>query len=163
MHIRDAQLADLPRIIDIYNAAIPQRLATGDLEPVSLVSRLEWFDRHQADTRPLWVMESDRCIIGWLGFQDFYGRPAYQATAELSIYIDSDYHRRGVGRILLNQAIEKSPSLGLKALVAFIFAHNQPSLKLFRGFGFETWGYMPRVAKMDDLERDLVILGLHLP
>ena len=40
---RDARAADLPRIVEIYNASIPARLATGDLEPVSIESRKAWF------------------------------------------------------------------------------------------------------------------------
>ena len=158
MKIRHAAVTDLPAIVEIYNASIPSRVATADLEPVSVESRQPWFDEHSS-TRPLWVMESEKAIAGWLSFQAFYGRPAYHSTVELSVYVSPSYRRQGVGKRLLHQATEPSPTLNLNTLLAFIFAHNQPSLKLFNTFKFERWGYLPKVAELDGIERDLVIMG----
>lgn len=160
--IRDAIETDLPKIVEIYNAAIPGRLATADLEPVSVESRWAWYNIHHPQARPLWVAEAEGEMLGWLSFQDFYGRPAYQATAELSIYVAPAFRSRGVGQQLLQHAIQTSPALGLETLMAFIFAHNQPSLCLFEKFGFQRWGHLPRVAELDGIKRDLAILGLSL-
>jgi phosphinothricin acetyltransferase len=49
--------------------------------------------------------------------------------------------------------------LGIRTLLAFIFAHNAPSLRLFQAAGFERWGLLPRVAEMDGREYSLAILG----
>jgi L-amino acid N-acyltransferase YncA len=159
MYIRNAIAADLKAIVAIYNASIPGRLATADLDPVSVESRLEWFNQHSATLRPIWVMETEQGILGWLSFQSFYGRPAYQATAEISIYVAPVHQRQRVAYKLLTQAVTHSPSLGLKTLLGFIFAHNQPSVKLFEQFGFQTWGFLPQVANLDTIERDLLIMG----
>ncbi|OCQ95093.1 phosphinothricin acetyltransferase [Nostoc sp. MBR 210] len=162
MTIRHATEADLPAIVAIYNAAIPSRLATADLEPVSVESRRTWFSGRSPNYRPLWVIEQEGKIAGWLSFQSFYGRPAYQATAEISIYIAPAFHHCGLGRRLLSLAIAESPNLGLKTLLGFIFAHNHPSLKLFETLGFQLWGYLPQVAELDQIERDLIIMGLRI-
>jgi phosphinothricin acetyltransferase len=162
MRIRDATLEDLPAIVAIYNSAIFGRLATADLEPVSVDARRAWFAEHSSNSRPLWVIEEDGLIRGWLSFQSFYGRPAYHATAELSVYIAPDAHRRGYARQLVAEAMRRAPEFGLKTLLGFIFGHNEPSLALFRNFGFETWAHLPRVAELDGIERDLMILGLRL-
>jgi L-amino acid N-acyltransferase YncA len=145
--------------VAIYNEAIPGRRATADTEPVSVASRQGWFGEHTPERRPLWVAERDRVVVGWLSFQSFYGRPAYAATAEVSVYVSSDAHRGGVGRRLLSRAIERAPTLGLSTLVAFVFGHNEPSLRLFEREGFARWGHLPGVARLDHVERDLVILG----
>jgi L-amino acid N-acyltransferase YncA len=159
MTIRTAIESDLPAIVAIYNTAIPGRMATADLESVSIKSRLGWFQAHSPNHRPIWVKEVNQAVVGWLSFQSFYGRPAYDSTAEISIYIHPNYQQTGLGRQLLSQAISESPSLGLKTLLGFIFAHNQPSLKLFKNLGFEQWGYLPKVAELDGIERDLIIAG----
>ncbi len=159
---RLATLADLPKIVEIYNATIESRQVTADLEPVSVESRMAWFQSHQLDMRPLWVMEVDRQIMAWLSFSSFYGRPAYHQTAEVSLYVDASVRRTGVGTYLLREAIAFAPELNLDRLLAFIFCHNEPSLALFRKFGFERWGRLPGVAKLDSIERDLCILGLIL-
>ncbi len=162
MRIRDAQQTDLSAIVGIYNASVMGRIATADLEPVSVESRLRWYEEHSPEDRPIWIIETEHQIIGWLSFQSFYGRPAYKATAEISIYIHPAYQGQGIGKSLLNEAIHRSHHLGLKTLMAFIFAHNIPSIKLFQKFGFEQWGYLPRVALLDGKEKDLTIFGRHL-
>jgi L-amino acid N-acyltransferase YncA len=159
---RLATLADLPKIVDIYNATIPSRQVTADLEPVSVESRVAWFQDHQPDTRPLWVVEVDEQVVAWLSFSSFYGRSAYNGTAEVSLYVDESVRRTGVGAYLLQEAIAFAPQLNLDRLLAFIFGHNEPSLILFNKFGFEYWGTLPGVAKLDSIERDLCILGLIL-
>jgi len=162
MTIRHATETDLPAIVAIYNAAIPSRMATADLEPVSVASRMAWFGERSPSKRPIWVIEVEGIVAGWLSFQSFYGRPAYHTTAEISIYIAPAYHQCGLGQQLLAQAIHQSPSLGLNTLLGLIFAHNQPSLKLFEKFSFKSWGYLPQVAQLDGIERDLIIMGLRI-
>jgi L-amino acid N-acyltransferase YncA len=162
MNIRDAVEGDLPAIVGIYNASIPQRMATADLEPVSVESRRMWFRAHTPARHPIWVVEIEGEIVAWLSFQMFYGRPAYGKTAEVSVYVAPNYQRRGIGRQLLSRAIYQSYDLGFKILLAFIFAHNLPSLRLFEGLGFERWGYLPAVAELDGVERDVVIAGLRI-
>lgn len=160
MYIRNAQESDLPAIVDIYNETIPSRQVTADTEPISVASRLSWFKERDFATRPIWVVEIDHKVVAWLSFQSFYGRPAYQKTAEVSLYVKSAYRRQGIGRILLQKAIAEAPQLQIITLLGFIFAHNQPSLTLFKSYGFKQWGYLPQVAELEGLKRDLVILGL---
>ena len=159
MLIRDAAIGDLARIVEIYNSAIPGRMATADLEPVTVDSRQQWYDEHSANVRPLWVVEDEAKIMGWLSLQSFYGRPAYHATAEVSVYVAPEGQRKGLGRCLLSRAVERASQLGIKTMLAFIFGHNEPSLRLFRAFDFETWARLSRVAELDGIERDLLILA----
>jgi L-amino acid N-acyltransferase YncA len=162
MKIRDAKYDDLPAIVEIYNSTVPGRMVTADTEPVTVQSRHDWFYDHTPDHRPLWVIESGGQIAGWLSYQTFYGRPAYAGTAEVSIYISSVFRRQGIGRILLARALDECPNLGIYALLGFIFGHNDPSIKLFEQFGFTRWGHLPKVANLDGVERDLIIMGKHV-
>ena len=157
--IDDAAASDLPRIAAIYNETIPSRQVTADLEPASVEAKRPWFEAHSPDRRPIWTLRVRGEVAAWLSFQSFYGRPAYDATAEISIYIAEPYRKQGYGSVLLGKAIDACPRLGIDNLVGFVFAHNEPSLRLLKKFGFETWGHLPRVAKLDGIERDLVVLG----
>jgi len=159
--IRDAVEADLPAIIEIYNATVPTRMVTAELEPTTVEARLPWFRDHSPDEYPFWVAESDGRVIGWLNFKKFLPRCAYRGTAEISVYVDEQFRRHGAGQRLLEEAIARAPSLGITALVGLIFGHNEPSLKLFQRFGFERWGFFPAVAQLDGVKRDLVVVGLH--
>ncbi len=163
MIIRDAVEADLPAIVEIYNATVPTRMVTAELEPTTVEARLPWFREHSREQYPFWVAELEGRVIGWLDFKKFLPRCAYRGTAEISVYVDEEFRRRGVGQRLLEQAVAHAPSLGITALVGLIFGHNEPSLKLFRRLGFERWAFFPGVAQLDGIERDLVVMGQHCP
>jgi len=157
---RNATLQDLERIVEIYNSTISSRMVTADTEPVSVESKVRWFREHNPDKRPLWIIENiHREIIGWVSFQSFYGRPAYDATIELSIYLDVAYRSKGLGKQVLRHAIDEAPKFGVKTILGYIFAHNEPSIKLFRRFGFEVWATLPNIASLDGVERSLKIFG----
>lgn len=156
---RLATRGDLAQIVDIYNSTIPSRRVTADTEPVSVESRITWFEDHHPDVRPLWVVEAEGHIAAWLSFSSFYGRSAYSKTAELAIYVHAAIRNRGLGSYLLKQALTHAPSISLNTLLGFIFGHNEPSLRLFEKFGFDRWGELPKVATLDGVERDLVIVG----
>ena len=162
MKIRDVVVSDLPAIIKIYNAAVATRIATAQLEPVTLEERRDWLRQHSPDRHPFWVLEIDRKIAGWLTLKTFLPRCAYRGTSEVSVYVDERFRQRGVGRTLLGEAIGRASALKIKAMVGLIFAHNEPSLRLFEQLGFERWGLLPRVARLDDVERDLAIMGRHV-
>ncbi|MCO7175337.1 GNAT family N-acetyltransferase [Sporolactobacillus kofuensis] len=158
--IRDARKEDLADIVSIYNSTIPGRMVTADTEPVTVQDRLPWFEAHQEDQRrPLWVAEIDGTLCGWLSLSNFYGRPAYQSTVEISIYLDERFRGMGIGSGFVRYALEHCKALGINTVLAFIFGQNTPSLHLFERFGFERWGTCPRVAVLDGIERDLVIMG----
>lgn len=156
---RVARQDDLAAIVAIYNATIPSRMVTADLDPVSVESRQAWFENHAPGFRPLWVAEAGDDIAGWLSFSTFYGRPAYNKTAEISVYVGEGYRGRGLGTYFLSAAIAHAPSIGVDRLIGFVYGHNRPSLDLFEKSGFERWGEMPGVTELDGIERDVIILG----
>lgn len=160
--IRPATEADLPAIVAIYNAAIPGRLATADTAAVTVDERRDWFTAFDPARRPIWVAETGGRVAGWLGLRSFYGRPAYHRTVEVAVYVDPELQRRGIARALLGHALGTAPTLGIATLLAFVFGHNDASVALFRDTGFSQWGELPRVAELDGVERDLLILGRRL-
>ncbi|XAY07075.1 Putative phosphinothricin acetyltransferase YwnH [Paraconexibacter sp. AEG42_29] len=161
--IRLARRADLPAIVDLFNATIPGRTATAQLEPFTVEERVPWFEASTPHERPLWVAEDPAGeVVAWVGLSDFYIRAAYKPTAQVSIYLRDDQRGAGLGGRLLDHVIAEAPKAGVHALIGLVFAHNAPSLRLFESRGFERWGHMPRVANMDGVWRDLVHVGRHV-
>jgi L-amino acid N-acyltransferase YncA len=159
---RNAELSDLPSIVEIYNHAVRTRESTCDTEPVTVASRHDWFNKHSGSRRPIWVAENagQPGVMGYLAFGYFMNeRPGYYITADLALYLAPEAQGKGLGSYLLTEAIRHAPALGIEVLGVTIFGSNEPSIQLFRRHGFEQWGLCPRVARLGTIERDLVIMG----
>jgi phosphinothricin acetyltransferase len=105
------------------------------------------------------VENDNQQVIAWMSFSDFSERAAYNITAEISIYIDPVARGKGLGALLLQYAIDQAPALGVQKLLGKIFAHNEPSIHLFKKFGFDEWGNLPDVCLLDGILRSVLILG----
>jgi len=162
-NIRILNIADLEAVNEIYNQAVDLKFSTAHTEPLSTAERMDWFKEHNNTPFPVYVWEEDGIIAGWISFSPYRkGRKALQATAEISYYIHNEYHRRGIGSRLLDYAINKSPDLKFKTLLAILLDPNTASIALLEKFGFELWGNMPGIAEIDKKKYNHLYYGLHL-
>lgn len=164
LHIREATEADLPAIVDIYNQSIPAGWSTADTKPIAVADRIEWFHKFDPEKRPIWVAEVSGQIVAMTYLSSFYGgRPAYDATAEASIYVATAWHRRGIGRRLKRWVVEQCPRLGVTTLLSMHFDHNDGTRRINESLGFERMGHLTEIALLQGQKRGLVIWGLHIP
>ncbi|WP_331775959.1 GNAT family N-acetyltransferase [Sulfurospirillum sp. 1612] len=156
---RVAKIEDLPEIINIYNDSINDGITTLESAIVTVESRVDWFHSHDKETRPILVKEYRDKIISWIDFQPFDAGKAYQNCARINIYIERNFRGQKLGQKFLQEALAKAKEYGIKTLLAYIFADNIASLKLFKKMNFREWGRFPSVAEFDDTQKDLIILG----
>ena len=162
--IRDATEADLPAIVDIYNQSIPGGWSTADITPIAVADRVEWFRKFDPAKRPIWVAELDGRVVATVYLSSFYaGRPAYDATAEVSMYIATAHHRRGIGRQLKRWVIEQCPRLGVTTLLSMHFDHNEPTRRINASLGFQQLGHLTEIAVVRGQKRGLIISALRIP
>ena len=162
--IRIATEADLPAIVEIYNQSIPAGRSTADTEPVTVDGRREWFRKFDPAKRPIWVAEADGRVIATAYLSSFYGgRPAYDATAEVSVYVVTAYQRQGIGRRLKEFVIGECPRLGVTTLLSMHFDHNEATRRINESLGFERLAHLPEIAVVQGHKRGLVISALRIP
>lgn len=150
LKFRIAEYGDLPAIVRIYNQAVPTRISTARIEPVTVEERKSWFLEHEPGKYPIFVAEHHGQVIGWCSLSTYRpGRAALRFTLEISYYIDNDYQRRGVGRALVSHVLALSPSLGIKNVIAVLIDRNEASRKLLEKLGFQQWGHLPRVLDFE--------------
>jgi len=159
MRIREAVESDLPGIVDIYNKGIESHTASTNTRPTTVNRSLGWFRQHKAAGKPIIVAEDSGRVVGWLSIRPFYRRPAYDAMAKVIVYVSPESRRKGVGRELLLNALEKSSSSGVSKLVGYILSINEPARKLLESSGFQKWGSFPGAANIDGAEHDVVVMG----
>ena len=158
----DATLDDLPFIVEVYNSTIACRQVTADLQPVSVESRFAWFEQHNPQKRPLWLIKYHNQPCGWVSLSSFYGRPAYDKTVEISLYIHQDFRGKKIGQTTVAKMESFAKQAGIEAILSYIFGHNIASLNLFEKMNYKQWALLPKVAELDGVKRDLVILGKRL-
>jgi len=164
MQIRDATEADLPAIVEIYNQSIPVGLSTADTLPITVADRIEWFRKFDPAKRPIWVAELGGEVVAWIGLTSFYGgRPAYNATAEVSTYIATAHQRKGIGTMLKKRMIAACPRFGVTTLLSFHFDHNEATRRMNEALGFVPMGHLTEIAVMNGVKRGVVISAVRIP
>lgn len=158
----NATETDLPFIVEVYNQTIASRMVTADTTPITIESRIDWLNAHNDKTRPLWLIREQDIACGWVSLSSFYGRPAYDKTVEISLYIDQNFRGKKIGQYTTIQIEHYAKHNGIETILSYVFGHNEPSLLLFKKMGYQQWGVLPAVAELDGIKRDLVILGKRL-
>ena len=71
-------------------------------------------------------------------------------------------HGRGVGRALMEELVESARSDGIWTIQAAMFPENEASVALHERLGFRLVGRRERIAQLDGVWRDTVLLELRL-
>jgi phosphinothricin acetyltransferase len=154
---RELRADDWPAVAAIYAEGIAARLATFETE---LPTWEVWDAAHLPEHR--FVAEFDGRVSGWVALMPYSRRAVYRGVADLSVYVAEWARGRGVGRALLAHVVESARAGGLWTLQAGVFPENIASLALHRALGFREVGVRERIAQLDGVWRDVVLLERRL-
>ncbi len=157
MHIRLATENDLDAIDAIYNHYVQASTCTYQYVPSPRAERLAWFRAHDAE-HPITVVEDTGEIVGYGSLSRFRDREGYRFTVEDTVYVRADRHRRGVGRAVIADLIERAQALGHRTIIAGVSAEQEASLALHRAFGFVECARFRQVGFKFDTWLDCVFL-----
>jgi L-amino acid N-acyltransferase len=146
--IREATDADLLSIVEIVNREIAESPYVWTDEPITVDVRRVWLRDHRESGMPVFVatdLEDDR-VLGWASLSTFRPRNGYRFTAEVSVYVARDAHRRGVGKRLVETVHEAAAARRLRALIAVVDAGNAASVGLFQSLGYTQSGRLDQVG-----------------
>ena len=96
---RIAKVEDASRILEIYAYYVENTAVSYEYDVPSLEEFTERI-RNILVKYPYIVAEEDGRIVGYIYASRFAQRAAYGWAAGTSIYIDREYHRRGIGKLL---------------------------------------------------------------
>jgi phosphinothricin acetyltransferase len=160
--LRLATFADLPAINDIYNYYVDRSTCTYQTEHETLADREAWFAEHTPDKYPVTVAVLDSQVVGWGSLSKFRPRAAYAPTVEASIYIHHDFHRRGLGRMLLVDLIARARAAGFHSLIGGASAEQTASIALQESLGMVRVALFPEVGYKFGKWLDVIYLQLML-
>jgi L-amino acid N-acyltransferase YncA len=151
--VRIMRHSDSQKVLEIYRMGLETRNAT--FETV-VPSWQEWDSKHLRHSR--FVSEEDGIVTGWAALSPFSSREVYKGVAELSIYVSTFSRRKKIGSALMEKTIASSELNGIWTLVSSVFPENVATLQLHEKFGFRVIGRRERIAKLEGLWRDTILL-----
>ncbi|OLV16351.1 GNAT family N-acetyltransferase [Deinococcus marmoris] len=160
--VRPATRADVPATLEIYNHAVLHTTASYDLEPVSLDTRLAWFDHKRAAGWPILVLEEADKVIGWATYGPFREKPGYAGTVEHSVYIRDGLRGAGLGTLLMTSLIEDASARGFHVMVGGVAADNAGGLAFHARLGFVQVAHFRQVGYKFGRWLDLAFMELLL-
>ena len=160
--LRLATADDLDAINDIYNYYVLRSTCTYQLEPETLEARRAWFGAHSPEKYPITVAELDGQVAGWGSLSKFRDRAAYDPTVEASVYIHHEFHRRGLGRLILVDLIDRAKAAGFHSLIGGASAEQTASIRLQETLGFKHIAHFKQVGYKFGQWLDVAFLQLML-
>lgn len=161
--ILDADEANLPGILAIYNDAVQNTTAIWNETLVDLANRRAWLLERQAQGFPVLVALDAGEVLGYASYGTWRSFEGFRHTVEHSVYVRRDQRGQGLGLRLMQALIERARAADLHVMIAAIEAENASSIRLHQRLGFVVTGQMPQVGRKFERWLDLTFMQLILP
>lgn len=143
--IRLATEDDVEAIGAIFNHYIEHSTCTFQVALQTPEQYLDWFQQ-KSDRHPVTVAEEASTVLGWAALSPWRKKEAYRHSVEGSVYVHPDHHRRGIGRALLTDLVDRARSLGHRTLIGGACTEHEGSLVLQEELGFRHVGTLKNVG-----------------
>ncbi|KAI9489390.1 acyl-CoA N-acyltransferase [Zychaea mexicana] len=164
-NIRKATEEDLPAITEIYNERIANSTGLFIYEPVTIEYMKKWLANSRELGYPaiVAVEKTTGQTIAYAYLGTFRSKPAYNLSAEITVYIHLDHHRQGLGRLLSLEMLRIARDLKFKTIIAGITSENTPSIGLFKSLGFGDAGTFHNCGYKFGRFLDVTFLEYYIP
>jgi putative acetyltransferase len=160
-HIREAAPADAAALVELARdvGSEPERwlISTSEWRGAGEERRYLRSLRRSRDAA-VFVAEAPEGIVGRLSV----GRdphPASSHVADLGLMVAKSHRRLGIGRALLQRAVDWADGAGVSKLELHVFPHNVPALRLYESFGFRHEGYRHGHYRQRDELVDAILMA----
>ncbi|CUR60414.1 GNAT family acetyltransferase [metagenome] len=144
---------DMDAVLAIYAEGLATRNATFETKvPTADQLRKRWLPDLA------WVAELDGEVVGWTAVTPVSARECYAGVGETSVYVTGTARGRGIGKALLFTQVTEADRAGMWTLQTSIFPENRASLALHHSAGYRTLAVRTRIAQLDGVWRDTVLL-----
>lgn len=110
---------------------------------------------------PHFIAVKDGHIIGWCDISAL-DRPVFAHIGSLGIGILAPYRGLGIGKKLLQTAIQKAEQKGLTRIELTVRENNEPAIALYKKFGFVIEGIHKKGVCIDGKYENHVFMALLL-
>lgn len=134
--IRLADVNDAAAINEIYNYYVDESTCTFQTTHETLNDRQASFT-NRSQRHPVTICQQDDLVLGWAALSPWKGREGYNHTAEVSFYVQHEQRKKGIGKQLLADLIDRAKAIGFHVLIGGVCTEHAASIRLQESFGFE--------------------------
>ena len=153
MQIRPMTAEDWPPVEAIYAEGIETRNATFETSPPSWSE----FDAGRLEPHRFVALDGGQ-VVGWAAVSPTSRRACYAGVVEHSVYVRADARGRGAGRALMETLLASTDAAGIWTVQSNVFPENEVTLGLHERLGFRVVGRRERIAQLDGVWRDTLLL-----
>ncbi|WJJ95960.1 GNAT family N-acetyltransferase [Algibacter luteus] len=143
--IRSVHIDDASALLDIYNYYVLNTTVNFDIDPLSLETFTDKIN-HIVSEYPYIVYEENNEILGFAYGSRFRPRPAYNYTAESTVYVKHTAHGKQIGSKLYAELIRLLKETDLHTVLGVLTVPNDASINLHEKFGFEKVAHLKEVG-----------------
>lgn len=146
MILREAELSDVPQIVEIYSYYVLNTPYTFETE----VPTIEDYEERMKSVKknfPFFVIENkEKEIISFSYAHYYHVRKAYRWTIETSIYVKNGLQVKGIGKKIYETLLHALKDQGVVNVYATLGCPNIPSAKFHEKMGFKKIATLPKVG-----------------
>ena len=163
MDIREATPTDAANLVAYLKALMAEPGINIPLTPdeVATVEQeraiLEDFERSERALMLVALAEGQ--LVGELSLKAISPRKAIRHVASLGMSVKAGWRRKGVGRELLAAALEWAPTAGIRRVELWVYARNEPAIKLYESLGFTHEGRRKGFIREGDAYLDDLLMA----
>lgn len=156
--VRPLRSGDLPSVTDIYNAACCARESTQGARPWT-VTEMKGFLFESLPSFDSYVCVDKGAVVGWTALTRYRVREDVKHTAEMSLYVQESFRRKGIGVALADTVLYRASPLNLRCIFAMLFK-DAPEVVSFaeRKCGFSVAGCLPELFCYHGKHYDILLL-----
>ena len=143
--LRPVCLDDAPSLCAIYNHYVTQTHISFE-EAAVAANEMRQRIAKTTESYPWLVCEEDGALLGYAYGSKWRERPAYRFTLEATVYLHPSSAGKGRGSALLDALLTELRQRALHTVIAVIALPNDPSIALFKRFGFQQAAHFHQVG-----------------
>jgi phosphinothricin acetyltransferase len=157
--IRAAGPKDTAAITRIYADAVIHGTASFELEPPDEADMARRQQALLAKGYPYLVAERAGVVAGYAYAGPYRDRRAYDWCVEDTVYVAPEFHRKGIGRLLLACLITEAEALGYRQMIGVIGdSANTASVAVHAAVGFRLIGTFQSIGYKHGRWLDTVLM-----